>query len=67
VLARQLTTEFSDNSRFQLAYARLCFDQGEWEATEATRKAILRKNSQGYVGYKALAGRTTAYILGYLQ
>ena len=28
-LARQLTTEFPDNSRFQVGYARLCFDQGQ--------------------------------------
>ena len=66
-LARQLVTEFPDNSRFQVDYAKLCFDQGQWEAAEATCQAILAKNSQGYVGYEALAGRSTAYILGYLQ
>jgi tetratricopeptide (TPR) repeat protein len=66
-LARQLTTEFPDNSRFQADYAKLCFDQGQWEAAEATCQTILAKNSQGYVGYKARAGRTAAYMLGYLQ
>jgi hypothetical protein len=65
-LARQLATEFPDNSRFQVDYARLCFDQGQWDAAEATCQAILAKNSQGYVGYEALTGRTAAYILGYL-
>ena len=66
MLARQLTTEFPDNSCFQVDYARLCFDQGEWEAAESTCQTVLVKNSQGYVGYEALAGRTAAYILGYL-
>ena len=65
-LARQLTTEFPDNSRFQVDYAKLCFDQGQWEAAEATCQTVLLKNSQGYVGYEALAGRAIAYILGYL-
>lgn len=67
VLARQLATEFPDNSRFQVDYAKLCFDQGQWAEAEATCQAILAKHSQGYVGYEALAGRTAAYILGYLQ
>lgn len=67
ILARQLAAEFPDNSRFQVDYAKLCFDQGQWEAAEATCQTVLAKNSQGYVGYEALAGRTTAYILGYLQ
>lgn len=66
-LARQLVSEFPDNSRFQVDYAKLCFDQGQWEAAELTCQTILAKNSKGYVGYEALAGRPAAYILGYLQ
>ncbi len=66
-LARQLATDFPDNSYFQVEYAKLCFDQGQWEAAEVTCQTVLAKNSQGYVGYEGRAGRTTAYILGYLQ
>ena len=66
-LARQLATEFPDNSRFQVDYAKLCFDQGQWAEAETTAETILTKNSQGLVGYEALAGRPAAYILGYLQ
>jgi hypothetical protein len=54
-------------ARPQVDYAKLCFDQGQREATEATYQSVLAKNSQGYVGYEVLAGRATAYLLGYLQ
>jgi hypothetical protein len=67
VLARQLATEFPDNSRFQVDYAKLCFDQDPWPAAKATAQTIPTKNSQGLVGYEALAGRIAAYSLGYLQ
>lgn len=42
-LARRLATEFPNNSRFQVDYARLCFDQGQWVEAEATAEATLAK------------------------
>lgn len=65
--ARQLATEYPDNSCFQLDHARLSFDQGQWAEAEATAQDILAKNSRGLVGYEARAGRPAAYILGYLR
>jgi len=65
-LARELATEFPDNSRFQVDYAKLCFSQGYIAECEATCRAILDKNSKGLFGYEAMAGRTASFLLGSL-
>ncbi|GAA4502906.1 hypothetical protein GCM10023172_26910 [Hymenobacter ginsengisoli] len=66
-LARQLTTQFPDNSRFQLDYAKLCFKLGKFEESEAASLSVLRKYAAGQVGYEAHAGRAATYIMGYLM
>ena len=67
VLARQLATQFPDNSRFQLDYAKLAFKLGKFEESEAASLAVLRKYAAGQVGYGPYAGRAATYILGYLM
>lgn len=37
-LARRLAIEYPDNSSFQLDYARLSFDQGQWVEAEAAAR-----------------------------
>ena len=66
-LARQLTTQFPDNSYFQLRYARLTFELGRVEESEAACRSLLSKYAKGQVGYEAYACRPAAYILGYLM
>ena len=66
-LARQLATQFPDNSRFQLDYAKLCFKLGKFEESEAASLSALRKYAAGQVGYEAYAGRAATYIMGYLM
>ena len=67
VLARQLATQFPDNSRFQLDYAKLAFKLGKFEESEAASLAVLHKHAAGQVGYGPYAGRAATYILGYLM
>jgi hypothetical protein len=66
-LARQLATQFPDNSRFQLDYAKLCFKLGKFEESEAASLSVLRKYAAGQVGYEAYSGRAATYIMGYLM
>ncbi|QKG59017.1 tol-pal system protein YbgF [Hymenobacter sp. BRD128] len=66
-LARQLATQFPDNSRFQLDYAKLCFKLGKFEESEAASLSVLHKYAAGQVGYEAYAGRAATYIMGYLM
>jgi hypothetical protein len=65
--ARQLATQFPDNSRFQLDYAKLCFKLGKFEESEAASLSVLRKYAAGQVGYEAYSGRAATYIMGYLM
>jgi hypothetical protein len=67
VLAQQLATQFPDNSRFQLDYAKLAFKLSRFEESEAASLAVLRKYAAGQVGYGPYAGRAATYILGYLM
>ncbi|MGI4736861.1 MAG: tetratricopeptide repeat protein [Janthinobacterium lividum] len=67
LLARQLATQFPDNSRFQLDYAKLCFQLGKFGESELACRDVLQKYARGQVGYEAYAGRAAAYILGYLM
>ncbi len=66
-LARQLTTQFPDNSRFQLDYAKLCFSLGKFAESETACRSVLEKYAIGQVGYEAYNGRAAAYIMGYLM
>jgi hypothetical protein len=66
-LARQLATQFPDNSRFQLDYAKLAFKLGKFEESEAASLSVLRKYAAGQVGYEAYSGRAATYIMGYLM
>lgn len=66
-IARQLATQFPDNSRFQLDYAKLCFKLGKFEESEAASREVLRKYAAGQVGYEAYSGRAATYIMGYLM
>jgi hypothetical protein len=67
VLARQLATQFPDNSRFQLDYAKLAFKLGKFEESEAASLSVLRKYAAGQVGYEAYSGRAATYMMGYLM
>lgn len=67
IIAEQLATEFPDNARFQTDYAKLCFDQGKWEACEKTCRSILAKYNQGIVGYTPYLCRSVTYIMAYIQ
>lgn len=67
LLARQLATQFPDNSRFQLDYAKLSFQLGKFGESELACRDVLQKYARGQVGYEAYAGRAAAYILGYLM
>jgi len=66
-LARQLATQFPDNSRFQLDYAKLAFKLGKFEESEAASLSVLRKYAAGQVGYEAYSGRAATYMMGYLM
>lgn len=66
-ISRELSREYPDNSRFQIDYAKLCFDQGSMKEAEAECLSTLQKNAAGYVGYGALTCRTAAYIMGYIN
>jgi hypothetical protein len=66
-LARQLATQFPDNSRFQLDYAKLAFRLGKFEESEAASLSVLHKYAAGQVGYEAYSGRAATYIMGYLM
>ena len=66
-IARQLATQFPDNPRFQLDYAKLAFKLGKFDESEATSLAVLRKYAAGQVGYEAYSGRAATYIMGYLM
>jgi hypothetical protein len=66
-LARQLATQYPDNSRFQLDHAKLCFKLGKFDESEATSLSVLRKYAAGQVGYDAYSGRVATYIMGYLM
>jgi len=66
-LARQLATQFPDNSRFQLDYAKLAFKLGKFEESEAASLSVLHKYAAGQVGYEAYSGRAATYIMGYLM
>jgi hypothetical protein len=67
LLAQKLATQFPDNSRFQVDYAKLCFQLGKFDECERTCRAVLNKYAIGQVGYEAYAGRAATYILGYLM
>ena len=67
LLARQLATQFPDNSRFQLDYAKLSFQLGKFGESELACRDVLQKYARGQVGYEAYAARPAAYILGYLM
>ncbi|RZK62307.1 MAG: tol-pal system protein YbgF [Hymenobacter sp.] len=66
-LAKQLATQFPDNSRFQLDYAKLSFQVGKFDESEAACRAVLQKYATGQVGYEAYTSRAAAYIMGYLM
>ena len=66
-IARQLATQFPDNSRFQLDYAKLAFKLGKFEESEAASLSVLRKYAAGQVGYEAYSGRAATYMMGYLM
>jgi hypothetical protein len=66
-LAQKLATQYPDNSRFQLDYAKLGFKLGKFEESEAASLAVLRKYAAGQVGYGPYAGRAATYVLGYLM
>jgi len=66
-LAQQLAEQYPDNSCFQLDYAKLCFQLGKLEESEATCRTMLDKYATGQVGYEAYASRAAAYIMGYLM
>ena len=66
-VARQLAQQYPDNSRFQLDYAKLGFQMGDFGESETTCRAILQKYAIGQVGYEAYTGRAAAYIMGYLM
>lgn len=65
-LARQLATQFPDNAYFQLNYAKIAFEQGNFEQSEAACRSALAKYASGQVGYEAYICRPAAYIMGYL-
>lgn len=66
-IAEQLAYEFPDNAKFQTDYAKLCFDQGQWDNCEKTCKSILSKYSSGMVGYTPYLCRSITYIMAYIQ
>jgi hypothetical protein len=66
-IARQLATQFPDNSRFQLDYAKIAFKLGKFEESEAASRSVLHKYAAGQVGYEAYSGRTATYMMGYLM
>lgn len=65
-LARQLATQFPDNSYYQLNYAKTAFQQGKFEESEVACRSALSKYASGQVGYEAYICRPAAYIMGYL-
>jgi hypothetical protein len=66
-VAQQLATQFPDNSRFQLDYAKLGFQTGKFTESELACRSVLQKYALGQVGYEAYSGRAAAYIMGYLM
>ncbi len=66
-VARQLVTDFPDNSYFERNYAMLCFREGDWAACEQTSESILRKLNLGMPGYEGYCGRYATYFMGFLM
>ncbi len=65
-IAKYLYATFPDNPFFQRFYCRLLFSSGNFQETEKVALNAIAKIDSHYVGYDALTGRFSAYMLGYI-